>query len=121
VEGWLAKGGWGPPVRRMLFLHGRVEDCLESPWAKAYRLQAGDVIFDWAELTAAEREAILRQQAESPWYPEGLTPFQEEAIINAATSVGVRRRGEVVAWMITHRIAPDTVRYTANSAPPQLP
>jgi GNAT superfamily N-acetyltransferase len=116
VERLLAKGGWAPPVLRMRFLHCRVEDCLESPWVKAYRLQAGDEVFNWAELTAAERGAILRRQAESPWYPESLAPFQDEAILDAATSVGVRRRGEVVAWMITHRIAPDLVRYTANWA-----
>jgi ribosomal protein S18 acetylase RimI-like enzyme len=116
VEGLLAKGGWAPSARRMLFLHARVEDGLAGPWVKAYRLRDGDEIFPWAGLTAAERGAILRQQAESPWYPESLSPFQEEGMVDAATSVGIRRRGEVVAWMITHRLAPDLVRYTANWA-----
>jgi ribosomal protein S18 acetylase RimI-like enzyme len=120
VERLLAKDGWAPPVRRMLFLHGRVADCLDSPWVKAYRLRAGDEVFSWAGLTAADRAAMLRRQAESPWYPQSLSPFQDEAIIDGATSVGVRRRGEVVAWQVTHRIAPDLVRYTAAWARSEL-
>jgi hypothetical protein len=64
------------------------------------------------ELTNQERESIQEQQATSPWYPEILSPWSDEEIIEPLNSLGLRYKDQVVGWMITHRVAEDTIRYT---------
>lgn len=70
-------------------------------------------IFTWQELSSAEREGILERQRRDVWFPEVLTPFQEEPRLEPTISVGLRWRGEVAGWMICHRVAFDTLQYSA--------
>ncbi len=39
-------------------------------------------------------------------------PFLEEDKLEPLNSLGLRYQNRVVGWVITHRIAPDTIRYT---------
>jgi len=43
----------------------------------------------------------------------------EEKIIEYTNSLGLRYKKEVIGWMITHRIAPDTIRYTSLYVDPE--
>lgn len=49
-----------------------------------------------------------------------LSPFREEHLIEPRSSFGLRYQGQIVGWMITHRIAVDTVRYSALFIRPDL-
>lgn len=49
-----------------------------------------------------------------------LTPFQEEPRLEPAVSVGLRWEGEVAGWLIVHRVAFDTVQYSAFFLRPDL-
>ena len=40
------------------------------------------------------------------------TPFTQEDKIEPLNSLGLRYKDKVIGWMINHRIAPDTIRYT---------
>ena len=40
------------------------------------------------------------------------SPFIEEKKIEPLNSLGLRYRDKVVGWMVNHRIAPDTIRYS---------
>ncbi len=85
----------------------------QVPWLARCRLPNDYEIFSWRELTAADRASILERQSLRRWYPEQLSPFQQEDRIESLNSLGLRYHGEVVGWLITHRSAPDTVQYTA--------
>jgi hypothetical protein len=70
-------------------------------------------IFFWKDLTTKEKEKLLlRQQHFS--FPRAISPFgKKEALIEPLNSLGLRYHGEVVGWMITHRIKPDTLLYSS--------
>jgi len=114
IEALLAGRGWSAPETRMVLARG------ETAFARAYlRAPAPELppeaeIFTWEELTAAERERILERQREDPWFPAILTPFQEEPRLEPTISVGLRWQGEVAGWLICHRVAFDTLQYSAS-------
>ncbi|HSL82456.1 MAG TPA: GNAT family N-acetyltransferase, partial [Thermoanaerobaculia bacterium] len=113
VEALLASRGWSPPETRLILARGEsglAQQFLRTP---APALPKEAELFTWDELTEAEREWILDRQREDRWYPEVLTPFQEEPRLEPTVSVGLRWRGEVAGWMICHRVAFDTLQYSA--------
>ena len=86
---------------------------MDAPWMHKYSLPTSFSAFLWSELTKNERMIIQQKQEAEQWYPESLSPFQDEEIIEPLNSLGLRYKGEVVGWMITHRLTPDTIRYTS--------
>lgn len=113
MEGLLAKAGWLAPQPAMLLCKGTMTDIASANWLNRYRLPESFEIFPWSELTRKERHTILARQRRDPWFPPELTPFQEEQRIEYLNSLGLRYKGEVVGWMITHRVAEDTIQYTS--------
>lgn len=112
-ERLLQKCNWAPPQTRMLVCKGQIEKVIEAPWMKKYsRLPSSYRIFPWLEITQEERQAIQQQQEAQPWIPENLIPFQCEKNLEPLNSLGLRYRGQVVGWVINHRISSDTIRYT---------
>lgn len=102
---------WTVPQLRMLVCKGVIEKFQDSPLL-SLTLPSSYLIFPWIELTQKERKKIQQQQLSSPWYPEVLSPFDEEEMIEPINSLGLRYQDQVVGWMITHRVAQDTIRYT---------
>jgi len=113
MEGLLAKAGWLVPQPAMLLYKGTMTDIASANWLNRYRLPENFEIFPWSELTRKERHNILTRQRRNPWFPLELTPFQEEQRIEHLNSLGLRYNSEVVGWMITHRVAEDTIQYTS--------
>jgi predicted GNAT family acetyltransferase len=113
LEHILKQCNWSTPKLRMLVCSSS-RDCIkDAPWLKLENaLPSSYTIFPWVKLTVKERKIIQKKQAVSPWYPEILCPFQEEDNIEPVSSLGLRYKGEVVGWIINHRVAKDTVRYT---------
>lgn len=104
---------WNPPKLRMLVCQGFIENFKDLSWLRLYeRLPSGYTIFPWIELTQPDRKFIQEQQSDFLGYPEILSPFYEEESIEPINSLGLRYENKVVGWMITHRVAFDTVRYT---------
>jgi len=113
IEALLRSRGWSPPETRLILARGEsgfAQQFLRTP---APALPKEAELFTWDELTEAERAWILARQREDRWYPEVLTPFQEEPRLEPTVSVGLRWRGEVAGWMICHRVAFDTLQYSA--------
>jgi len=115
----LQRCGWSPPQERMLlctadeeimkapFFHPPIYDRIERAFANAQ-------IFPWVEIPDDDRHSIDRRQNDSPWIPADLVPSLHEENIEPLTSVGVRIDGEVVGWMLTHRLSPLVIRYTCS-------
>lgn len=89
------------------------------PWLN-HALPTSFTLFPWSELTLQDRETIDQQRDSVLMYPAELDPFREEDLIEPRSSFGLRYQGQVVGWMITHRIAVDTVRYSVLFVRPDL-
>lgn len=114
IERLLRARGWREPQPDTLFC--KVDERMVNWWAykRDNWLTEDFTLFDWSALTAEDREYILRTQAESPWIPEDLVPFQYEQDFEPLNSFGLRYKGAVAGWMITHRLSPDMIRYTCS-------
>ncbi|MCP4373574.1 MAG: GNAT family N-acetyltransferase [Deltaproteobacteria bacterium] len=113
IEGLLQKSGWSLPQTHMLLCKTTATQISKAPWLqKTYNLPNPLTIFPWANLTLVERQTLQHQQAK-PWFPPILTPFQEEDKVEWLNSLGLRTQHQIVGWMITHRLKPDTIQYSA--------
>lgn len=114
LECLLRKCNWTPPQPRMLVCKTSLYSILKAPWMQRTTLPASYTIFPWIEITEEERIAIQQQQEASPWIPQDLIPFKHEKNFEPLNSLGLRYQGQVVGWIITHRLAPDIIRYTCG-------
>ncbi|MBA2748335.1 MAG: GNAT family N-acetyltransferase [Tatlockia sp.] len=115
LERLLQKCNWAPSQPRMLVCEGKAEAIMEASWMKRYsHLPSSYSIFPWVEITPEERQAIQQQQEAQPWIPEDLIPFKYEQNLEPLNSLGLRYQGQVVGWVINHRLSPDTIRYTCS-------
>lgn len=113
LEKLLTEQGWSIPQPKMLVCYSIAERMKQAPWLYSYHLPATFSIFPLVELTSQEYQIIQQKQALSPWYPEMLSPFRGDLPVEPLNSLGLRYQGEVVGWMATHRIAPNTIRYSS--------
>ncbi len=99
VERILEKRGWGPPKVRMLSVEIGSAIAREASWVQNVRTPAGFEIFSWNELLLRDHRALeaIRETA-----PDTLWPFREDVRPDPTCSVGLRRNGEVIGWMIVH-------------------
>ncbi|MEG3440330.1 GNAT family N-acetyltransferase [Pannus brasiliensis CCIBt3594] len=109
----MQKLNWLEPQPRMLVYEALIQDFKDLSWLKLYTsMPSGYTIFPWIELSQQDREFIQNQKSYFLEYPEILSPFQEEENMEVTNSLGLRYQDKVIGWMITHRVAPDTIRYT---------
>jgi GNAT superfamily N-acetyltransferase len=114
LERLLHKCDWEVPQARMLVCKGN-EKILEAPWISKYsHLPSSYNIFPWNEITEQERQVIKEQQETQAWIPEDLIPFKHENNCEPLNSLGLRYQGQVVGWVINHRLSQDTIRYTCS-------
>jgi ribosomal protein S18 acetylase RimI-like enzyme len=111
LERLLQKCGW-PLSQLRLYVFRFDRTIMQARWMQACTLPPVFEVFHWGDLRPAERLAICRSQDEHQWIPDYLVPFQYERDMETCNSLGLRCKGDVVGWVITHRIASDTVRYT---------
>lgn len=107
LEPILQKLGWKPPATNFLLAQTTRAKIAAAPWLHRYSLPAEFDVFPWGELTAAD-QAVLQQMP----FPQDLSPFTRDQRLESLNSLGLRYRGEVVGWVLTHRVAPDTIRYS---------
>lgn len=108
----LKKLQWNDPIPhidRYLF-EGKI---FQPSWLfKNYRYPEDITIFPWKDLNATERKELLRQETQSR-FPQEVSPFLDEARIEPLNSLGMKRNGEIIGWMITHRHDPLTICYSS--------
>jgi GNAT superfamily N-acetyltransferase len=114
LERIFVKRGFTQPVRRTIVVRATPEEASTTLWYRRARMPADSTIFPWTELTPDERETLQRTQAESGWIHPDLEPWRFDKGFDPQSSVGMRRDGEVVGWVINHRIAPNMVRFTVS-------
>ncbi|MBW4508230.1 MAG: GNAT family N-acetyltransferase [Scytonematopsis contorta HA4267-MV1] len=77
-------------------------------------------IFFWKDLTEQELSKLKQQDYSHLRYPDLSNPFLEEHYIEPLNSLGMRYHSQIIGWMITHRLAPDLIRYTTLYIQPEF-
>lgn len=115
LEKLLETNHWSVPQPRSLICKAHAETVLQAPWMQKYsRLSSDYSICSWLEVTPQEKQFIQQQQAEIEWIPSNLVPFKHEENLESLNSLALRYQGQIVGWLINHRLAPDTIRYTCS-------
>ncbi|MCF2146425.1 hypothetical protein IQ276_008170 [Desmonostoc muscorum LEGE 12446] len=70
------------------------EKIASAPWLHKYSLPPTFEVFPWLEVGLSLPSGVESQRLEP------------------LNSLGLRYGGEVIGWVFTHRVAPDTIRYT---------
>ncbi len=119
LEKVLENSAWKPPH---LFILGYFLDCwtFDPPWFNTPpSLPQEFKEFKWIHLKPTERDELLHKYRQGQ-FTSRVSPFQEVHTMEPLNSIGLRHKKEVIAWMICHRMAPDTIRYTALYAQPEF-
>lgn len=114
VERVFEKCGFDRPELRKIVVRFTPEEAATTEWWRRAKLPPGSEIFAWADLTTAELEEIRRTQAESPWIDPDLEPWRCSDRFDPVSSVGLRRNGQVVGWVINHPIGPKLLCFTTS-------
>lgn len=115
LERVLEKSGWEPPVTRMLTIRFTLDEARRTRWFDRFPLGSDYEVFPWVELTPREREELVRSQSEKRWIAEDLEPWKfDRDGFEPVSSLGVRRCGLVVGWVINHAISDRVVRFTCS-------
>lgn len=115
MERLLVERGWEPPVPQSLSVRFEPRRALESPAFEPDRLRAyreGLEIFPWSEISPEELQDIRRSDQEHHWVEPALNPWQFDPRSLDPSSVGARYRGQVVGWVLNHRVIADVVRWS---------
>lgn len=91
-------------------LGGKIPNNVNFTWLKNFSLPSQYEFFNWKDLTESDREQIRQKHEKKVWNPN-ISPFDKEEDIDYLNSLGLRLNGELIGWMITHRIFPDVIQY----------
>ncbi len=111
---------WDSPKKELMLYKFSPEIFMQMAWCQNMRLPTEFEIFTWDTLTKQEKQHILNRQEQSDWYPVGLSPLFDNPDFESANSVGLRLHGDVVGWMITHRVHADVIEYSSLFVSPEL-
>jgi len=118
-EKLLSKERWHSPA---LYMKSYFFYCqlFQAPWFRRHYPKFTHLeIFLWKDLKETERVLLKRREAQHA-FPLYVSPFLHEEKIEPLNSLGLRISGEVVAWIITHRVNDDTIRYAYFYSPPDF-
>ena len=104
LENIFKKTGWALPQTRMLVVRCSLDSIKSAPWLNRYALPKGYEVLPWAQVSTAEREALVVSNLEKPWIAPDLVPFNFEENYEPTTSVALRFNGAIVGWCITHAV-----------------
>lgn len=113
LEALLKKAGWSEPKTITLCYRFDLQN-FHPPWYEHLEttLPPDHKTFPWHTLSGKERQHLQHLEAVST-FPSDVSPFKEAASPEWINSFGLRHKKEIIGWVITHRITPDTIRYTA--------
>ena len=110
---------WSPPKLVMVRFFYDAQ-AFNPPWYdRPPYLPSGYKEFKWTTIRKSELEEI-KEDYKKGHFTAQVSPFQDAEIIEPINSIGLRYKNRVIGWMICHRIAHDTIRYTAFYVKPEF-
>lgn len=114
IERIFEKRGFAPPERRKIVVRFTPEEAATTEWYGKARLPVGCEVFPWADLSPDELATLKRTHAETPWIDPDLEPWRMSDRFDPVSSVGMRKDGQVVGWVINHPIGPKLLCFTTS-------
>lgn len=112
IQAILKSRGWKKPQLHIQRYHFHVHEFHPSWFEREYPLSSDFEIFPWKYLTDKERSRI-DYQLRGGTFDADVYPFSEVTdTTEYLNSLGMRHQGELIGWMVTHRLQPDTIRYS---------
>lgn len=108
----LSHMGWSTPYIYMVCCHYDIKK-FNPPWfKKSYDLPDSFQEFNWKDLTNSQRGRLIYLATQSTFH-SSVSPFVEENTIEYSNSLGLRHKNHVIGWIVTHRMDPETIVYSA--------
>jgi GNAT superfamily N-acetyltransferase len=114
IERIFAKRGFQPPEQRKIVVRFTPEEAATTEWYGKARLPPGAEVFSWADLTPTELEELKQTHEDTPWIDPDLEPWRMSPRFDPVSSVGMRKDGRVVGWVINHPIGPKLLCFTTS-------
>lgn len=114
LEAVFKRNSWSTPQLFMVRSYFRTSS-FRPAWMKialAKKLPENVELFSWNQLSSDDRNKLAEKESEQT-FPYFVSPFQNESAIEPLNSLGLRYQGDLIGWIITHRIDKDTIRYSA--------
>lgn len=103
---------WNDPVLGLTICQSIAQHALPV-FHTNYQLPEGYEFTPWGKVSDWEKQQMKTQQAEKAWFPEDVSPFQLEHMIESNVSVALRYQGKIVGWLIQVKITEETLEYTS--------
>ena len=109
IERMLKTNGWENPLLIRVIAEIDIRHFIDTPWPKV-KLPSDYTLFNWNELTKADRSAIdlMIKNKEVP--PE-FNPYQNPDKIFLPVSFGLRNKGVIIGWNIVYSLSDETKEY----------
>jgi GNAT superfamily N-acetyltransferase len=120
LEKLLQSNDWAAAETSMIVCKSTTDRIADAPWMQQSYLPSAFQIVPWAEITTAEVQQVEQQQAANPWIPADLAPSRQEGTLEPVNSLGLRYQGQIVGWVLTHRLDASTIRYTCSFIRPDF-
>ncbi|UAJ72121.1 GNAT family N-acetyltransferase [Synechocystis sp. PCC 7339] len=116
IEQMLASCHWEKSTKTALICYGNTKKIQNASLLRNFEKLSAKFpvefsLFPWSNLTEVDVEAIKAKIDTDPLIKK-FNPFIESKKLESLNSLGLRYKNEIIGWIITHRIAPDTIRYT---------
>lgn len=113
IEALFKDAGAGVPRLILVRCHFDLQ-AFAPAWLNYYKkndLPKRFAIFPWKKMTS-EDHRILKEQQNQGRFISSVSPFLEENRCDITLSLAARIGNEIVGWIIIHRIAHDTLRFS---------
>ncbi|ADI38945.1 putative uncharacterized protein [Waddlia chondrophila 2032/99] len=108
----LEENSWASP-KLVMIRYFYDAQAFNPPWYdRPPLLPSGYKTFKWETIRDSELEKIKKDYKQG-YFTDHVSPFWEAEKIEPVNSIGLRYKNQVIGWMICHRVAHDTIRYTA--------
>ena len=112
-EPLLQRLGWVPPRAEFVLIQSSAERLASTGWNTRFPIALPYTLFPWLEATSADLA-----RASTLGAPADLLPPASTQGLEAAVSLGLRHHGDLVGWLIAHRVNASTVRYSSYFVAP---
>ncbi|MGK7879831.1 MAG: GNAT family N-acetyltransferase [Crocosphaera sp.] len=112
LERLIQRCNWSFPQPWDIVCESDWDTISKAPWLqRKFHLPRDMMIFPWVEITDHERIVIQKTYELEPWFEDGANPFENEENFEPLNSLGLRYQEKVVGWMLTERVASDSIYY----------
>lgn len=109
LEDFLSASGWTILTSRLTIfcINARIK---QAPWFDRWTIPKVFEVFPWIERTDRDRDSLPGIISK---IPEILRPSRYEHSFDPNTSIGLRRNGRIMGWLLTRQAGPKTLFYNA--------